>query len=296
MKQISEMMLQLQNAQVQVLQSQHAHSNVAVPPSAASPPPRSTHYAPGMTSHALPVNVGLHSPYKRSPPSTIPSPFKRPVHMSAAQVDADLIKLQQALHTSHQQGIQQAYRTNVQDRLEFQSQSLSVPNHEAYMGRTQIINAYDQEGETQISFPSMAQLKLMGPPPHLGTTSEYEGGKHIRRVPIRNMPEENDPPQMAKIKMSNWLRKNCNFMPHQYLDLYQLALPAIENPRGPRPTRVWMVITSSMKDRDYLVDMDSVVLRDSGSIRIINDFTATEHARLKAIDPFLVGLTTKPLQ
>lgn len=56
-----------------------------------------------------------------------------------------------------------------------------------------------------------------------------------------------------------------------------------------------MVVTASTKDRDHLVDMDQMVLRESGSVMIVYDMSA-EHARLKAIDPFLLGLSTRPIQ
>lgn len=112
-----------------------------------------------------------------------------------------------------------------------------------------------------------------------------------------NMPDDSqNTPQVAKLKMSYWLNKNYNFHAHPYLDLYQLPLPTPDNSHGPRPKRVWMIVAATIRGKDYLVDMDIVVLRKLGSARIVNDFTAAEHAGLKALDPFLVGLTTRSQQ
>lgn len=95
--------------------------------------------------------------------------------------------------------------------------------------------------------------------------------------------------------MTNWLMENCGFRPQQYIDLFQIPLPKVDNPHAPRPSRTWMVVTASIQDRDQLVGLDSMVLEQSGCVRIVNDFTTAEHAKLKAIDPFLVGLTTRPV-
>lgn len=64
----------------------------------------------------------------------------------------------------------------------------------------------DKPQEEGLSYPSMAQLRLMGPPTHVGS-SDYVNGRHIKRVRIRNMPDDpTESPQLAKIKVGNWLK------------------------------------------------------------------------------------------
>lgn len=99
LKVVSDSMLQLQQTQVTLLHQNHGQNHPQY--TSTSPSARMAAYVPGPSSLALLTNAGFHSPYKRSPPTTpLTSPSKRQVYMPAGLIDADLLKLQQALNAS----------------------------------------------------------------------------------------------------------------------------------------------------------------------------------------------------
>lgn len=115
------------------------------------------------------MSAAYVSPQKGFAGSSTPSPAKRQIIMQHNMVVQDL-KLQQAVTHRGQQSHTTVTASYFEDHTNNSSQTdYNLPG----------------EGE-RLSYPSMAQLKLMGPPSH-NQANSYINGRHIRNVRI---PEE----------------------------------------------------------------------------------------------------------
>lgn len=125
-------------------------------------------------------------------------------------------------------------------------------------------------------------------------SSQYVDGKHITSIRIRYLPDDwQEPMEVARIRIANWLKDNCGFFPHHYSDYYKVPNSKAEGHRGQKLRRSWVIVTKSMQDRDELKSHDIHVLQRTGFVRIVYEFTPDAYNYLLKTDPHQIGINKR---